>query len=304
MSRPRRQQRRVSGIVLLDKPGGVTSNRALQQVKRLYAAAKAGHTGSLDPLATGMLPICLGEATKMSTYLLNAGKTYRVVCRLGVATDSGDADGTVTETREVPSIDAATLRNSLECFKGEITQTPPMHSALKHKGQPLYKLARQGVEVPRAARRITIHELTLETWDGSDFECLVSCSKGTYIRSLVIDIAAALGTVGHVISLHRQSVEPFPSAAMLTLDYLEQQRELGLEALDAVLLPCDAAVSVWPVLKLDAVAADKLRHGQRLIAAPSWPLGRVRIYGPHDVFLGLGDVLAEGHLAARRLIAY
>lgn len=299
-----REQRRVDGIVLLDKARGATSNKALQQVKYLFAAAKAGHTGSLDPLATGMLPICLGEATKMSTFLLDAAKTYRVTGRLGIATDTGDADGRVVSRAEVPSVDAAAFCCVLEGFRGEIEQTPPMYSALKHRGQPLYKLARKGVEVERAPRVVRIHALELEAWDGQRFTCRVGCSKGTYIRSLVMDIAAALGSVGHVEALRRLEVEPFSADDMLSLQALAQRRDAGMDALDATLLACDAALAAWPSVRLGPDSAAKLRQGQRPPAVPDWPVGPVRIYASGGEFLGIGDVDEAGRLVARRLMAY
>lgn len=298
------EQRRIDGIVLLDKAAGVTSNRALQRVKRLFRAAKAGHTGSLDPLATGMLPICLGEATKLSTFLLDAAKTYRVTCRLGAATDTGDADGAVVERAELPSMNAGALACALERFRGEIMQTPPMFSALKHRGQPLYKLARQGVEVERKPRVVSIYGLELEAWDLERFTCRVVCSKGTYIRSLVVDIAAELGSVGHVESLRRLAVEPFSAQQMLSLEALEQRRATGLDELDAMLLPCDAAVSTWPAVELDTQTAAKLRQGQRPEVAAGSPRGAVRIYAVGGEFLGIGDVGESGQLVARRLMAY
>jgi tRNA pseudouridine55 synthase len=298
----RRKQRHVSGILLLDKPAGLTSNQALQRVKRLYQAAKAGHTGSLDPLATGMLPICLGSATKVSQFLLDASKTYRVVSRLGVATDSGDADGAVTEERPAPVPDAQTLAAALARFRGEIEQVPPMYSALKQDGQRLYRLARRGLEVEREPRRVTIHSLELDAYDWPELAFTVTCSKGTYVRALVVDIAAAAGTVGHVTALRRLAVAPFAASEMRTLDALEARLDAGgFEAIDEWLLPTDNALAAWPGLTLQAEQAERLKHGQSVAAEPAWPTGRVRMYGPRGAFVGVGEVLAEGRLVGRRI---
>lgn len=299
MATKRHSGRDVDGILLLDKPTGMTSNRALQRVKRLFEARKAGHTGSLDPLATGMLPICFGQATKVSAFLLEAGKAYRVVARFGVATDTGDADGEIVARADGPAPDESTVRNALAAFVGELEQVPPMYSALKHQGQPLYKLARRGIDIERAPRRIVIHTLRMERYEWPSLSCRVHCSKGTYVRTLVADIAAALGTVGHVAALRRLSVEPFEERAMVGLESLEAEAARGLEALDRHLLASDAALPGWPVITLDAEQARKLVQGQCLARAPQWPDGAVRIYGPEKCFLGIGEVADT--LASRRL---
>jgi tRNA pseudouridine55 synthase len=235
MSKQRRRHpnlRTVNGILLLDKPAGLTSNAALQAVKRLYRARKAGHTGSLDPLATGLLPICFGEATKISGFLLDADKHYRVQCRLGVRTNTGDAEGEVLEQRPVEGITEAALRKVIEGFIGDIEQIPPMYSALKHKGERLYNLARQGVEVEREARTVTIHALELLDFGGDTAELRVHCSKGTYVRTLVEDIGALLGCGAHVSGLRRLGVGPFDGSVMHDMDALEALASEGYPALD------------------------------------------------------------------------
>jgi tRNA pseudouridine55 synthase len=289
VSRQRSRGRNVRGILLLDKPGGCTSNRALQVVKRLYGAAKAGHTGSLDPLATGMLPICFGSATRLGAYLLDASKRYRVVAKLGVATDTGDADGTTLETKPVPAVDEARIREVLEQFVGEIDQIPPMYSALKHDGVRLYELARRGETVEREARRVTIYSLALERWEPPHLSLEVHCSKGTYVRTLVIDVAAALGTVGHVVELRRLAVGPYREAQMCELERLEAlAAEGGQAALDAQLLPLDSAVSHLPEVVLGVAAGPRFLHGQPVPANPRGPIGPVRVY------VGSGDLVAIG----------
>src|SRR5215471_8949069 len=298
MSATTARGRDVRGILLLDKPRGITSNRALQRVKRLYGAAKAGHTGNLDPLATGMLPICFGVATRLGAFLLDAEKSYRVTARLGVATDTCDADGAVTERREAPRPSELELRAALKQFEGDIEQTPPMYSALKHDGERLYRLARRGEVVPRAARRVSIRELVLERYSWPDAEVFVRCSKGTYVRSLVVDLAAALGTVGHVAELRRLAVTPFDGEPMTTLDALESLAEAGgAGALDSRLLPADRALVGWPAVFLSADAVKRIAHGQPIAADPSWPLGRVKVYREAGELLAIGEVTPDRRLA-------
>lgn len=297
----RQRGRNVAGILLLDKPGGVTSNAALQRAKRLFDAAKAGHTGSLDPLATGMLPICFGAATKVSAYLLDARKTYRVAARLGTATDTGDADGRVTACAQAPPIDVPAFEAVLAQFIGPIRQTPPMYSAVKHEGHRLYALARRGIDVEREAREVVIETLTLERLEPPDLTLLVRCSKGTYIRVLIEDIAVRAGTLGHVTALRRLSVEPFDGAPMYPFETLEALAAEGRERLDDVLLAPDAALAAWPRIDLAPGATLALRHGQGVAAEPAWPPGRVRLYAGGERFFGLGEVLARGELVPRRL---
>ncbi|MBZ2189394.1 tRNA pseudouridine(55) synthase TruB [Alcanivorax sp. JB21] len=303
MARQRRG-RDINGILLLDKPPGVTSNGALQVVKRLFSAAKAGHTGSLDPLATGMLPICFGEATKFSQFLLDADKSYRVTARLGVTTETGDADGAEVTTRPVTS-DAATIEQTLMTFLGDIQQIPSMYSAIKHQGQPLYKLARQGIEVERKPRNVTIKRLAMLAVDGDDVTFEVDCTKGTYVRSLVEDLGTALGCGGHVTMLRRLSAGPYPTSEMLTMDELGALKEEGgFEAIDARLLPVATSVADWPRVQLGPDAAHFLCQGQPVMAAERPRDGQVALYrADSGAFLGVGEVQEDGMIAPRRLVA-
>ncbi len=294
--------RRVNGILLLDKPAGMTSNAALQAVKKLYAARKAGHTGSLDPLATGLLPLCFGEATKVSGFLLDADKDYQVVCRLGERTATGDAEGEVIEQRPVDNITGEQLRVVLDEFLGEIEQVPPMYSALKHKGERLYKLARQGVEVDREARRVTIHELDLVHVEAPAMEIRVRCSKGTYVRTLVEDIGERLGCGAHVTGLRRLGVGPFDGSHMITMEQLETVATEGHYALDQLLLPMESGLTQWPDVRLSGDAAFYLRQGQPVLVPRAPTTGWVRIYEGESRFLGMGEILDDGRVAPRRLL--
>lgn len=292
--RPRIEWREVDGILLLDKDPGVSSNAALQRARRLFRARKAGHTGSLDPLASGLLPVCFGQATKVSGLLLDADKTYRVDAELGARTTTGDAEGEVVETREVPPIDEAGLRRVLEQFTGTLQQVPPMYSALKQDGRRLYELARQGIEVPREPRTVHVRALACAGHEGSRLSLEVRCSKGTYVRTLVEDIAAALGTVGHVAALRRTRLGPFEGGMLWRLEQLEQRATEGGEAaLDEVLLGPDAAMRHWPEVVLGEAEQAYVLQGQPVFA--SGPAGaRVRMYGPGYVFLGVGQMAPEG----------
>ena len=229
MGRRNKKGRNITGIVIIDKPTGRSSNHVLQQVKRLFDAKKAGHTGALDPLATGVLPICLGEATKVSSYLLDADKAYHVTCKLGEVTDSGDSDGEVISTSEIPEFNEQTILDLLPKFMGEQDQVPPMFSALKYKGQPLYKLARQGIEVERKSRRITIYDIQLLAITKDSFTLDVRCSKGTYIRTLVEDISHALGSGGHVVRLHRIAAAGYTQQQALTIEQLKPLQNKGFK---------------------------------------------------------------------------
>ncbi len=294
-------RRDLHGILLLDKPAGMTSNAALQRVKWLYRARKAGHTGSLDPLATGMLPICFGEATKVSAFLLGADKRYRVEVIFGIGTDTGDADGKVVQTAPVPAMDATQIRAVLLQMTGEIEQVPPMYSALKQGGRRLYEIARAGGEVPRPPRPVRIHAFHLDHHDAQSATFTVSCSKGTYVRTLVEDLSVALGTVGHVVALRRLDVSPFSDQAMVTLGEIEAMAEAGPHGLDALLLPLDAALAGWPALVLSA--ADAFRAGQgQAVAVATAPAGLVRLYAPGPVFIGMGEVDDDGRMQPRRLL--
>lgn len=300
MARRRVTGRDVRGVLLLDKPRGLTSNQALQRAKRLFGAAKAGHTGSLDPLATGMLPVCFGRATKLSGYLLGAEKTYAVTAELGVATDTGDADGTMTGRSDVPPPAPERVSEVLRSFVGEYEQVPPMYSALKRDGRRLYDLARRGIVVEREARTVRIDSLELERYAWPEFSLSVTCSKGTYVRTLVMDIAEALGTLGHVTELRRLAVGPFAPDGMVDFEALERAAAEGQTALDRLLLPMDSAFADRPTVALAPEAALALAHGRRL-ADPAWPRGLVRLYSAEGVFLGVGEVSADGELATRRL---
>lgn len=302
MSRRKSRGRPIDGVVLLDKPVGLTSNQALQVVKRLFDARKAGHTGSLDPLANGMLPICLGEATKLSGFLLNANKSYRVVCRLGETTETGDREGRIRERREVPAVTDHELVSILSRFRGVITQVPPMYSALRHQGQRLYDLARRGLEVEREPRQVTILDLRCPSFTSPIMELEVRCSKGTYIRSLVEDIGEALGCGAHVTGLRRLGVEPYEDSQMVTLDQLKRAAEAGFQVLDQHLLPMDSALGEWPRIHLNDDLAYYLRHGQPVLVPRAPVDGMVRLYQGNSHFMGVGEIIDDGRVAPRRLV--
>ncbi len=295
-------RRDVNGILLLDKSTGLSSNAALQEVKRLFNARKAGHTGSLDPLASGMLPICLGEATKVSAFLLDADKRYRVRCRLGVRTTTADAEGEIIEERPVDGIDAASIAAVLPRFTGQIEQIPPMYSALKHQGQRLYHLARQGIEVDRPPRTLFIHELRLLGLENGECTLDVHCSKGTYVRTLAEDIGAALGCGAHVSALRRTGLGPYQENLMLTLDRLIALGADGYAGLDAALLPIETALMHWPEINLSADAAFFLAQGQAVQVPHAPTQGWVRLYNGARNFLGMGEIQDDGLVAPRRLM--
>ena len=291
----------INGIVLLNKPQGLSSNALLQQVKRLFNAKKAGHTGSLDPLATGMLPICFGEATKFCQYLLDADKTYIATGLLGVKTNTADALGEVIEKAPPFAITKNELLAVLSQFNGKIKQIPSMFSALKHKGQPLYKLAREGKTIERAAREVSIYALELFAFDGQYFEIKVSCSKGTYIRNLVEDIGDTLGVGAHVTQLHRTSTAGFSSEQMHTL--LELQEKTVVE-LNQCLLPVDSAIQKLPSLSLTSQQLLSLRQGKRIMGIAFQTIGSVRLYNEEGEFVGLGELMESGELSVKRLLAF
>lgn len=294
----------VHGILLLDKPAAMTSNGALQRVKRLFQAKKAGHTGSLDPIATGMLPICFGEATKFSQFLLESCKSYHVTAKFGIQTTTGDREGEVVETKPVPHFDSAAIVNCFTQFKGEIAQIPPMFSAIKHQGKPLYELARRGIEVERKSRQVTIYDLQLEEVTADSFTFYVHCSKGTYIRTLVEDICRALGTLGHVTALRRLMVTPYGNAIMYTLPALQAiYEQAGLSSLLAALLPVETAVQTYPVMKLTPSAAFYLRMGQPVRINQQLPSQLVRLMSEDEKFLGIGEVMTDGRVKPHRLIS-
>ena len=298
MSEGRPERRAINGVLLLDKAGGFSSNSSLQKVKRLFRARKAGHTGSLDPLASGLLPVCFGEATKLSSYLLYTDKRYEVRIRLGAETDTADAEGTVTVTRPVPEMSETLIENVLQEFRGEGEQIPPMYSALKHQGQRLYDLARKGVEVDRPARPITIHALKLLRFDEASMELDVHCSKGTYIRTLAEDIGRALGCGGHVEVLHRTGVGSLDVADALTMDQLEV---MSPEERDEALLPMDGLVNHLPALEFNEAMSLLLCQGNPLFVPQAPTQGWVRLYGRSAGFLGLGEVLEDGRIGPRRM---
>ena len=298
----RRQTDIVDGLLLLNKPAGITSNQALQKVKRLLNAAKAGHTGSLDPAATGMLPLCFGEATKVCAYLLNADKTYRVVAKLGSATDTADADGTEIAQAEVPELSVDEWAGILHGFLGETTQIPPMYSALKKDGKRLYELARQGMTVERDARPIRIHSIDLLEACGNRLVFTVHCSKGTYIRTLVEDIAKIAGTVAHTARLHRETVADFRAEDMLSIDQVEDLAAEGRESLINRLLPPDKALVGLPAVQIDSEAGARFCGGQAVdLPTEACLEGLARVYGGQKEFLGVGEGANSGLLAPRRV---
>lgn len=290
----------VDGVLLLDKPVGLTSNQALQRAKRLLGARKAGHTGSLDPIATGLLPLCFGEATKLSQFLLDAEKRYRAIFRLGVSTNTYDAEGTVERVRPV-AVSARALKRALAEFRGEIEQQPPMYSAVKLGGRPLYELARAGIEVERAPRRVVIHEIVLHGFDGDRVDVEIACSKGTYIRTLAHDLGERLGCGAHVLELRRLTVGGLSVERAVSLERLEALPDAA--ARRALLVPADVVVEAVPSVRLTPLAAHYLLRGQAVTAAHRHPPGWVRLYDERDRFLGMGQVLDDGRVAPRRLMA-
>ncbi|MEE4219114.1 MAG: tRNA pseudouridine(55) synthase TruB [Xanthomonadales bacterium] len=294
----RRKGRDIHGILLLDKPVGYSSNQAVQKVRWLLQARKAGHTGTLDPFATGMLPICLGEASKTAAFMLDAEKTYEARARLGIATETGDIEGGVLREEALPQIDAAKIEQAMQRFRGPIEQVPPMYSALKHQGQPLYKLARAGKVVERAPRPVTIHELDCVGWEPPDLVFRARCSKGTYIRTLAEDLAKALGSCAHLRALRRLEVSSFSGAGMVTLEKLEARVEAGDP--ESLLLPVDAGLEAWPVVYLDEASATRFKHGNP-VKADAEP-GPVRVYGPGERLLGLGEIGSSNTLKPNRVM--
>ena len=303
MARRRQRGRNVNGILLLDKPPGLSSNQALQRVKRLFDAAKAGHTGSLDPLATGLLPLCLGYTTKFSAFLLDADKRYRVRIRLGETTETADAEGEIIATAPTDGITEEQVRAVVAGFVGTIEQLPPMYSAVKHEGQRLYKLAREGKEVERTPRQIQIHAIDVLDLPLPDLICDVHCSKGTYVRTLAEDIGQRLGCGAYVAELRRTGVGPYVEGetAFVTMDQVEAAAELGHEALDAMLLPLDSALGHCPAVKLSADAAFYLAQGQPVMVPKAPTEGLVRLYDSVGAFVGVGEILEDGKIQPKRL---
>lgn len=294
----KRPKKHINGILLLDKPLGFSSNQALQKIKWLLQAAKAGHTGTLDPLATGLLPLCFGEATKFAHYLTEADKTYVATLKLGAVTTTGDAEGEIISSSPV-NVTPAQFAEACQQFVGEISQTPPMYSALKHEGKALYEYARAGIEIARAARQVTIHQIVVNRFVGDVAEITVRCSKGTYIRTLAEDVGKSLGCGAHLIGLRRTATAGYDITEALTLQQFEQMTES--ERL-AALAPPDSAVQYLPSMVLDADAAYYLLQGQSVWQPGKIPSGLLRLYDTQNRFLGLGEQLADGKIAPKRLM--
>ena len=294
----KRIKRDISGVILLDKPLGFSSNQALQKIKYLLQAEKAGHTGSLDPLASGLLPLCFGEATKFSHYLLDADKSYRALVQLGATTTTGDAEGEVLVSRPV-DVTEAQIKKVLHDFIGDIKQTPPMYSALKHQGKALYEYARDGVDIERAARDVTIYQIDFHGFQNHQLDITVACSKGTYIRTLAEDIGAALGCGAHLAGLRRLTAGHFKLEDAITVEAFEA---MTLEQRDACLLPPDATIATLPMVTIDADSEFYLLRGQSVWKANLNIQGSFRVYNEHGVFLGLGEQAPDGKIAPKRLL--
>lgn len=301
--------RAINGIVLLNKPLDISSNQALQKVKGIFFANKAGHTGALDPLATGMLPICLGEGTKFSQFLLDADKEYLVTAKLGIRTTTSDADGEIVTEKPV-AVSRAQLEQACEQFRGPIKQVPSMFSALKYQGKPLYYYARQGIDIPREARDITIYDLQIHRFEHDEVDMLVRCSKGTYIRSLVDDLGQLLGCGAYVSALHRTEVADYPVDKMITFEQLQQLRDQindndqqDWSLLDDLLLPMDTAVASLPAVEIPAMFAAYFMNGQAVQVANAPVDGQVRVYVPDGPgFVGVGQIDDDGKVAPKRLV--
>lgn len=301
----RRRGRDVSGILVLDKPQGLSSNDAVQKAKRLFHARKVGHTGALDPLATGVLPLCFGEATKFSQYLLTSDKKYLAELKLGIATNSGDADGAIIGEQPVRDVTRERVEAALRFFRGEIDQVPSMFSAVKHQGQPLYKLARQGIEIEREARRVKIYCNDIVALDGDSLTLSIHCSKGTYVRTIAQELGEHLGCGAHVAALRRLAAGPYGEMDLVTVDTLESALQ-SEGSLDRFLLPVASAVGDWPEVRLNDDTAYYVRQGQPVIVPHAPAHGWVRLCEQLDEgatrFLGIGEVLDDGRVAPRRLI--
>ncbi len=304
MARRRKLRGRdISGIILLDKPKGISSNEALQQVKRIFNAQKAGHTGSLDPLASGLLPICFGEATKFANYILTADKSYAAQCKLGITTETGDQEGNVVETKPVPSITEQEMTEVLESFLGESEQIPPMYSALKKDGQPLYKLAREGIEVDREPRPIWIENITLKLLDGDVLHYDVSCSKGTYIRTLSEDIGKKFGCGAYVTELRRFDLGVFHIDESVTLDKLNALRdEKAFAAMDDYIRPIEDALADWPAITLTDDSVFYVKQGQAVQVPKAPTSGFVALFVSSGAFIGMGEIQDDGRVKPHRLM--
>ena len=303
MSRQRRRRvRNISGIVVLDKANGLSSNAALQEVKRLYEANKAGHAGSLDPLATGVLPVCLGEATKVSQFLLDSDKRYRTRIKLGIRTDTGDSEGAIIERNEGISVSRKAIERALTKFKGEVEQVPPMHSAIKMNGVPLYKLARKGITVEREPRLVTLYQICLVEFVNSELELEISCSKGTYIRTIADDLGQELGCGAHVIELRRTQAGVFTEKDSISAEELALEKEnRGLDKIDQFLIPMDRAIQDLPEVNLPSITASHVKNGQAVLVRHLPKNGLVRMY-EDEQFIGIGSIDDDGKVAPKRLI--
>lgn len=303
MSTQRRcRVRNISGIVVLDKANGLSSNAALQEVKRLYEANKAGHAGSLDPLATGVLPVCLGEATKVSQFLLDSDKCYRARIKLGIRTDTGDSEGSIIERNAGISVSRKAIERALTKFKGEIEQVPPMHSAIKMNGVPLYKLARKGIVVEREPRLVTLYQVCLVEFVNSELELEISCSKGTYIRTIADDLGQELGCGAHVIELRRTQAGVFTEKDSISAEELALEKEnRGLDKIDQFLIPMDRAIQDLPEVNLPSITASHVKNGQAVLVRHLPKNGLVRMY-EDEQFIGIGSIDDDGKVAPRRLI--
>ncbi len=301
----RKKGRDIHGVILLDKPAGYSSNQALQKVRRLLDARKAGHTGTLDPFATGMLPLCLGEASKTAGLIMDGRKSYRATLRLGLATATGDTEGEVVDTQPVPELDPAAIESAMAHFRGPLDQVPPMYSAIKQDGKPLYVLARQGIVVDRPSRPVEIFRLELLSWQSPLLEFDVVCSKGTYIRTLAEDLSQVMGTCGHLQALRRIEVEPFNGMRMYTLLQLEEAVQSPSPETADFLLPADAGLPDWPVVVLEGDLASRFMHGNSV----DWTgnPGKVRVYGRDEAtqttILGLAEIRQPGKLHPQRVFA-
>jgi len=303
LSRQRRRRvRNISGIVVLDKANGLSSNAALQEVKRLYEANKAGHAGSLDPLATGVLPVCLGEATKVSQFLLDSDKRYRARIKLGIRTDTGDSEGSIIERNEGISVSRKAIERALTKFKGEVEQVPPMHSAIKMNGVPLYKLARKGITVEREPRLVTLYQICLVEFVHSELELEISCSKGTYIRTIADDLGQELGCGAHVIELRRTQAGVFTEKDSISSEELALEKEnRGLDKIDQFLIPMDRAIQDLPEVNLPSITASHVKNGQAVLVRHLPKNGLVRMY-EDEQFIGIGSIDDDGKVAPKRLI--
>lgn len=296
----RKKGKDIDGILLLDKPLGRTSNSALQKVRYLFNAKKAGHTGSLDPLATGVLPICFGQASKVTSLLLNSNKRYIFTLELGSTTTSGDKEGVVLQTREIKPFNKSDIETVISTFRGDIKQIPPMYSALKHNGQPLYKLARQGIEIKRKERKVTIHELKLLEFTNNTITFNVMCSKGTYIRTLAQDIGESLGCGAHLSMLKRTEVEPFNCSRLYTIEEIERLSEAN--DLDKTLLPIDSVLQEYPSMVLSTEEEKRIKNGLKVARRDIPESQIIRLYSNDNEFIGIGRFSSDYQLAAKRLM--